>query len=139
MVHALQLLLGLYPFAPLEVLSIVRPRLPAWAPRVTVRNLRIGRATLDLRFTRRSDGSAAWTVLRREGRVHVVAAPPPVEASGDSGSWLERAERAVLRHAPGRLTRAARIAIGLQSSDAGGNPGQRDDLATLDSSDTSMS
>ena len=39
-----QILLGLYPFAPLNLLALVRPRLPAWLPTVTLRNLRVGDA-----------------------------------------------------------------------------------------------
>src|SRR5206468_10746332 len=33
-VQLVQIMLGLYPFAPLGVLAIVRPRLPVWAPTI---------------------------------------------------------------------------------------------------------
>ena len=52
-VQFLQVMLGLYPFAPARVLGLVRPRLPAWLPDVTVRGLRVGDATITLRFERR--------------------------------------------------------------------------------------
>jgi glycogen debranching enzyme len=109
----LQTSLGLYPFAPLRVLALVRPRLPGSMPEVTLRNLRVGRATIDIRFQRRSDGSAGHKVLRRRGALLVVEAAPPADASG-SRPWIEGAQLAGLRLAPGRLVRAARIAFGLE-------------------------
>jgi glycogen debranching enzyme len=108
-VQLVQIMLGLYPFAPLKVLAVVGPRLPAWAPHVTLRGLRVGRAVVDLEFQRRSDGSAAWRVARRRGALLVIGAGPP---DTDDPSWFERLELATLDRAPGRLARAARIAIG---------------------------
>src|SRR5204863_3239881 len=58
LVQLVQVMLGLYPFAPLHVLAVVRPRLPSWLPNLTLRGVRVGRATVDLSFERRSDGSA---------------------------------------------------------------------------------
>ncbi|HXG26022.1 MAG TPA: glycogen debranching N-terminal domain-containing protein [Candidatus Binatia bacterium] len=113
-VSMLQIVLGLYPFAPLQILALVRPRLPQSIPELTLRNVRIGRASVDLRFTRRPDGSASHKVLRTEGTLHVVPAGPPSAAIGRPASWLEQAERALLTRAPGRLVRAARIAIGIE-------------------------
>lgn len=113
-VQLIQTSLGLYPFAPLRVLGLVRPRLPASLPEVTLRNLRVGRATIDVRFERRPDGSASHKVLRRRGALLVVEAGPPTDASGEGRPWLEAAQLAGLRRAPGRLVRAARIAIGLE-------------------------
>jgi glycogen debranching enzyme len=109
-----QVLLGLYPFAPLRVLAVVRPRLPAWLPEVTLRNLRVGKASADLRFERRADGSASVRVLRQDGTLHLVSVAPPVVAGGKPPTWLESIEQAALTRAPGRLVRAARIALGLE-------------------------
>jgi glycogen debranching enzyme len=113
-VQLLQTSLGVYPFAPLRVLALVRPRLPASIPEVTLRNLRVGGATLDIRFERRSDGTASHKVLRRRGALLVVEAGPPADARDHGRPWLEAAQIAGLRRAPGRLVRAARIAIGLE-------------------------
>jgi glycogen debranching enzyme len=110
LVQLIQIMLGLYPFAPLRILAVVRPRLPRWAPELTVTGLRVGGAVVDLRFRRRSDGSASWSVIRRRGPLLVVGAGPPDDVG--SGSLLERFELAALGRAPGRLARAARIAIG---------------------------
>ena len=112
LVQVVQIMLGLYPFAPLRMLAIVRPRLPAWCPELTLRRLRVGRATVDLRFERRDDGSARWRVLRRDGSLLVVPAGPPDDPFG--GNWLERVERRLLPAIPGRLARAGRIALGLR-------------------------
>jgi len=110
LVQLVQIVLGLYPFAPLRVLAVVRPRLPAWVPELTVRGLRVGRASVDLRFRRRDDGSAAWAVIRRQGPLLVVGAGPPNDVG--LGHPAERLELALLDRAPGRLARAARIALG---------------------------
>jgi glycogen debranching enzyme len=112
-IQAIQLMLGLYPFAPLRTLAVVRPRLPAWLPEVTLRNLRVGRATVDLRFTRRRDGSASHKVVWRDGQLLVAPAPPPEDVSNAPRPWLETLERSALERAPGRLAMAARIALGL--------------------------
>jgi hypothetical protein len=105
-------MLGIYPFAPLRVLAIVRPRLPEWLPEVTLRGVRVGRATVDLGFTRRDDGSAAYRVIRRRGPLLVVAAPPPQPVDADELGWSESLKRGGLAHAPGTLARAARLAMG---------------------------
>jgi glycogen debranching enzyme len=109
LVQLVQIMLGLYPFAPLRTLAIVRPRLPAWLPELTVQGLRVGRAVVDLRFRRRADGSAGWQVARRRGSLIVIGSGPP---NSNSLTWQEQAKRAALGRAPGRLARAARLAIG---------------------------
>jgi glycogen debranching enzyme len=110
LVQLVQIMLGLYPFAPLRVLAVVRPRLPIWAPEVTLRGLRVGRAVVDLRFDRRADGFARWHVLRQRGPLLVIPAGPPDDVG--TGSILERLELSALSLAPGRLASAARIAMG---------------------------
>jgi glycogen debranching enzyme len=110
LVQLVQITLGIYPFAPLRALAVVRPRLPDWLPRLTLHDLRVGRASVGLRFDRRPDGSAAWRVVSRRGALMVVGAGPPDDVTG--GTLLERLEYGAVRWAPGRLVRAARIALG---------------------------
>ncbi|HEX6939199.1 MAG TPA: glycogen debranching N-terminal domain-containing protein [Longimicrobiales bacterium] len=109
-VQLVQILLGLYPFAPARTLLLVRPRLPAWLEEVTLRGIRVGEARISLRFRREEDGHAAHEVLEREGTLHLLEPPPP-DAVDDLG-WLDRLEAWLLAHAPGRRARAARIALG---------------------------
>ncbi len=113
-IQLVQVMLGIYPFAPLRVLALVRPRLPIWLPELTLRNVRVGSATADLRFSRRPDGSAAHTVTRQDGQLFVVPVGPPADASGQPRPWFESIGKEALERAPGRLVRAARIAVGLE-------------------------
>jgi glycogen debranching enzyme len=117
LIQLVQIMLGLYPFAPLRVLAIVRPRLPSWLPRMTLRRLRVGQATVDIAFDRQADGTAHWRVLKRQGPLAVLPAGPPDDVTG--GNLAERLELAVMRRAPGRLARAARMALGLEDAGPG--------------------
>jgi hypothetical protein len=90
--------------------------LPRWVPELTLRNLRVGPATVDLHFKRNADGSASHKVLRKDGTLIVATAGPPANARGTAAPWWEQVERAALRRAPGRLVRAARIAVGLDDA-----------------------
>jgi glycogen debranching enzyme len=75
---ALQAVLGLLPLAPAETL-IVDPILPTWMPDVVIRNLRVGRAKVSLRFWRDEKGVSKWDVVHKQGTLRVVR-QPPVEA-----------------------------------------------------------
>jgi glycogen debranching enzyme len=66
----LQSILGLEPDALDGVLRVVRPRLPRWLPQVTLRGLRVGEGSVDLRFAR-DDGVVHVGVLRLEGRLRI--------------------------------------------------------------------
>jgi glycogen debranching enzyme len=114
LVQLVQIMLGLYPFAALNVLAVVRPRLPVWLPQVTLRRIRVGAAAVDLRFDRRPDGSASWRVLDSHGRLVVVPAGAPDDVAG--GNLFERIEIELLRRMPGRRAEAGRIALGLWKS-----------------------
>ncbi len=109
-VQLVQILLGLYPFAPARTLLLVRPRLPAWLDEITVSNIRVGDACITLRFHREKDGRASHEVVERDGTLLVHETAPPDAI--DEGGLLERLEQWALEHAPGRLARAARLALG---------------------------
>ena len=111
-IQFVQILLGLYPFAPLAMIALIRPRLPEWLPTLTVRNVRVGDARISLRFERAADGNAHHTVLERSGRLLVVTAPPPSGATPEG--FAESAKRWVIEHAPGPQMRALRIALGVE-------------------------
>jgi glycogen debranching enzyme len=109
-VQLLQISLGLYPFAPLRMLAVVRPRLPEGVDEVVLRSVRVGPAAVDLRFRRRDDGSAEWSVLRRRGPLLVLPMWPP---TAEPDGLLEGLQQLGVRVAPGRLARAARLAFDL--------------------------
>lgn len=77
----LQAMLGLYPYAPLNML-IVDPHLPDWLPEITIRDLRVGRAKVSIRFH-----GTSWDVLEKEGTLHVVQQPLPWSLTA---TWPER-------------------------------------------------
>jgi len=66
----LQSILGLEPDALRGVLRIVRPRLPYWLRQVTLRGLRVGAGSMDLRFMQ-VDRVVRVGVLRLEGGIKV--------------------------------------------------------------------
>ncbi len=108
----IQVMLGLYPFAPMNALVLVRPRLPEWCPEVTLRNIRVGQTRLDLRFERQPDGAARHHVESQDGKILILSAGPPDDVAGPAEHLAEALKRAVFDHLPGRLGRAARIALG---------------------------
>jgi len=114
-IQLVQLLVGLYPFAPLAILALVRPRLPPDVRSLTIGRLRIGEATVSLRFQRRDDGSASHEVIEQDGRLLVIEAPPPQDVTG--GTMVELVKAWAIEHAPGRQARALRIALGLEGKE----------------------
>jgi glycogen debranching enzyme len=81
--HLIQTVLGLRGDAP-NARLYVHPTLPDWLPELTLDGLKIGRATLRLRFWR--DGACSrWEVLDQQGEVAVEEqawAPWPDHANG---------------------------------------------------------
>lgn len=81
---AIHVLLGLRPLSQLHTL-FVKPSLPEWLPWIEVRNLRIGHATLSVRFWRDHRGRTRWKVLQQKGRILVVE--QPAELSPSATLW----------------------------------------------------
>ena len=71
-----QTLAGMLPLARYQLL-MVDPALPEWLPEIAMRNLRVGQASVDLRFWRDVDGTSHVEVMRTRGRLRVVRQPPP--------------------------------------------------------------
>ncbi|MGQ0701937.1 MAG: amylo-alpha-1,6-glucosidase [Gemmatimonadales bacterium] len=109
-----QALLGIFAFAPGNLLTLVRPRLPPWLDWIVLRDIRVGDAAVSLRFERRDDGSAAVDVLERHGTLFVLTVPPPRDLSPERASWLDHLKEWGLEHLPGRMARALRIAVGIE-------------------------
>jgi glycogen debranching enzyme len=110
-----QTMLGIYPFAPAHVLALVRPHLPEWLPAVTVRNIRVGDATVSLRFERGRDGSTAFDIIDKSGHLFIVEMPPPQDIDPAGQSWDEAVRAWLVERAPGRLASALRLALGAAS------------------------
>ena len=71
-----QALLGLYPYAPSKLLFL-DPHLPRWLPDLVIRDLRVGDATITLRFERTRTGHTTYRVLKKRGEVHVIRQASP--------------------------------------------------------------
>jgi glycogen debranching enzyme len=67
-------LLGAVPFAPARLL-MVDPILPSWLPEISVKGLRVGDASVSLRFWRDVNGKSHYQVLEKEGRLRVMRQP----------------------------------------------------------------
>jgi hypothetical protein len=72
----LQALLGIYPYAPLNLL-LVDPQLPDWLPDITLDGLRVGDAVTTIRFYRKRDGTSDYKIREQRGRLHVLRQPSP--------------------------------------------------------------
>jgi glycogen debranching enzyme len=77
-----QTMAGIVPLAPYETV-VVDPALPDWLPELVFQNLRVGAATVTLRFWRDADGRSKFEVVRKRGTLHVVRQPPPESLSAD--------------------------------------------------------
>ena len=67
----LQTMLGLQPHAERQELELFRPNLPDWLGKVTLTNLRVGEAAVDLLF-HRWRGTTSAEVLRKVGDISVT-------------------------------------------------------------------
>jgi len=115
-IQFVQVILGLYPFAPARTLAVIRPRLPEWLPVVTVHRLRVGNATVSIRFERQQDGTTAWDVIERDGLLFVTGSAPPQDLRPADESTDEMLKAWLLEHAPGRTARALRVALGIEEA-----------------------
>lgn len=93
-----QALLGLYPYAPLKML-IIDPHLPEWLPEITLRDLRVGKARVTIRFRRRGDGRTSYRILEQRGKLHVVRQATPWSLTTQPADRLRDALSSLL---PGR-------------------------------------
>lgn len=82
----LQAMLGLYPYAPANLL-LLDPHLPEWLPEITVEGLRVGGAVATLHFFRTTDGTTDYEILDLKGTLHVIRQPSPWSLTT---GWAER-------------------------------------------------
>lgn len=87
----LQAILGLYPYAPMDTL-LLDPHLPEWLPDISLHNLAVGKAAVDLRFYRTPAGDTEYQILKKRGRLHVLRQPSPWSLTA---GWGERIRDAI--------------------------------------------
>jgi glycogen debranching enzyme len=68
----LEACLGLSVSAPEQTLVFSKPVLPAFLPKVSIRDLKVGDARVDLLLTRHDEGDVGVNVLRRDGALEVL-------------------------------------------------------------------
>jgi glycogen debranching enzyme len=96
----IQALLGLYPYAPANLLFI-DPHLPDWLPEITVEDLRVGKATITLHFSRNREGQTDYAIRDLRGSLHIIRQPSPWSLTT---GWAERIEEFVESFLPHRET-----------------------------------
>ena len=80
------------------LLWLVAPHLPEWLPEITVRNLRVGKASVTLRFFRKENESDT-EILEQNGTLHVLRQPSPWSLTA---GFAERMKDALTSLLPGR-------------------------------------
>jgi glycogen debranching enzyme len=83
----LQAMLGIYPFAPAKLLFL-DPQLPDWLPEITLRNLRVGKAAIDIRFYRKGNRTH-FDILEKKGSLRVLRQPSPWSLSAGFGERIK--------------------------------------------------
>src|SRR5438067_957729 len=68
----LEACLGLSVSAPEQTVVFSKPVLPAFLPKVSIRDLKVGDARVDLLLTRHDEGDVGVNVLRRDGTLEVL-------------------------------------------------------------------
>lgn len=93
-------LIRLRPWPDILYLSqlLVDPHLPEWLPELTVRGLRVGSASVDLRFFRK-DSKSDWEILDQKGTLHVLRQPSPWSLTA---TFAERLRDALSSLLPGK-------------------------------------
>lgn len=86
----LQGLLGICPYAPLHAL-LVDPHLPPWLPELTLERLRVGSATVSLRFQRKEGGATDYQITELHGKLDLIRHPNPWSLITGSGENVKDA------------------------------------------------
>lgn len=80
----LQAMLGIYPYAPMHTL-MVDPHLPEWLPEITVSNLKVGDAAVDIRFSHNAEGSGDYEIVKRDGKLSILREPGAMNLLSEYG------------------------------------------------------
>ncbi|MGH9573763.1 MAG: glycogen debranching N-terminal domain-containing protein [Candidatus Acidiferrales bacterium] len=99
----LQALVGIYPYAPANVLFL-DPQLPEWLAEIAIEGMRIGKASVSIGFFRNAKGKTQYKILDIEGSLHVIHQPSPWSITS---GWAERVHDAVMSLIPHPRTKSA--------------------------------
>ena len=91
----MQALLGIYPYAPMNVL-LLEPWLPEWLPEFTIESLRIGEASVSMRFHREENGVTNFQVTELKDKLHIVRHPCPLSLINGFGERVSDVIRSLL-------------------------------------------
>jgi glycogen debranching enzyme len=91
----LQAMLGLYAYAPLKML-ILDPHLPEWLPELTLRDLRVGKARVSIRFKRQKNGRTSYRIVEQNGTLHVMRQATPWSLTTQPAARLRDALESLL-------------------------------------------
>jgi glycogen debranching enzyme len=94
----LQALVGIYPYAPANLLFL-DPHLPEWLPEITVEHVRLGKAEVTLRFSRKADGDTDYQIVDLNGPLHILRQPSPWSVTS---GWAERTKDLIASLLPHR-------------------------------------
>ncbi|MGH9474921.1 MAG: amylo-alpha-1,6-glucosidase [Terriglobales bacterium] len=84
----LQMLLGIYPYAPMQTLFL-DPYLPDWLPEIRLQGLRVGAAAVDISFTRTAEGKTEFQVQPHQAKLRVLRQPSPWSVFATPAERLE--------------------------------------------------
>lgn len=83
----LQSMLGIQPYAPMQTL-LLDPHLPEWLPEIILHQLRVGDATVSIRFWRETSANTAFEILDSRGVLRVVRHADPWSLIAGSGEQV---------------------------------------------------
>jgi glycogen debranching enzyme len=86
-VNVLQALLGIYPYAPRNIL-LINPNLPEWLPQIQVNGIRVGEASMSILFYRKENGKSDYKIIEQRGELRVVRQPSPWSLTSSVGERL---------------------------------------------------
>jgi hypothetical protein len=78
---------------------LLDPHLPIWLPEIKLHHLRVGNASVTIRFYRTKEGASNYQILEKQGQLHVIRQPSPWSLTATFGERLRDALASVL---PGR-------------------------------------
>jgi hypothetical protein len=74
------------------------PHLPEWLSEISLHNIRIGAASVSIRFFRKATGNTDYEILDQRGKLHIVRQPSPWSLTAGWGERVRDAIESLLPH-----------------------------------------